>query len=884
MSHCRLTFAGLLTLTLVGCGGGSGGGNGGADPDPLSAVSLSVVAGQSVAIEASGQVAKFQISRTGPSDAISIGFELSGSPDPVKGSATPADFKLHYSDGGEVEGNTIVLPADRNSRVIEVRPATDSRHEVPEVATFTLRAGTGYSLGSSRSATIFIIDAANTDDNRKVFLGTFAPQDGVGTTASGAASFILQGDNELGHLNYTFSNLTSQQVDQHIHLVNGPVLKDIEFSGPLVDFAWDLSLENGAPFNTEQELLDALFEGRVFVNIHTANFPAGEIMAVLAYDASVTPPPATRLSEAEVDLDIVRFLNQATFGATPATYAALRSRIDADGSNRMQVYSEWIEEQLGLPQTEFLPFLDTQLEVFLDAEGNDEPGHNIRKDAFWTVATFAKDQLRQRMAFALSQVLVVSEENADVRNAYRGTADYYDTLARHADRTYRDLLEAVSRHSVMGAYLSHLRNEKEDPAAGYYPDENYAREVMQLFSFGLVVRNPDGSIRLGPDNLPIQTYDNDVIREMAQVFTGLSFSKTVSNGRMVDNNNFTLGNNFGNGYQYRWTEAMKFFGDRHDASEKLLFTDRGTQLVIPAGMPPGQELDLVIDALVAHSGTAPYIAQRLIQRFVTSNPSRGYVERVAGAFGTTGDMKAVVRAILLDEEARNPALMKEPWFGKLKEPVLQLTAMLRLHEAWSSVVIADDPGVSPSQTDVHALNYAFAGRFESDAMLLRMGAVNIGQEALMSPSVFNFYSPEFAPTGALSNNSLVAPELQLVTETQVYTAFNQYLAFLRNGKLRNNRYTRENGVISTEQLRVRLRDRRVRAVWNETAGDAAAKAAALAEFLDFYMNAGRPGYLGDSVTLAALTDALQAADQESSELFEIAAYGSALLPEFMVQK
>jgi uncharacterized protein (DUF1800 family) len=641
-----------------------------------------------------------------------------------------------------------------------------------------------------------------------------------------------------------------------------------------------LSLENGAPFTTEQELLDALFQGRVFVNIHTANYPAGEISATFVYDASVAPPPVSALSVHEVDLDIVRFLNQATLGATPADYESLRSEIDEDGANRMQVYSEWIEAQFALPQTEFLPFLDAQLEIFRDATGEVESGHRIRKDSFWTVATFAKDQLRQRVAFALSQILVVSETNTLVRNGHRGTADYYDTLGRHADLTYRDLLEEVSRHSIMGGFLSHLRNEKEDPDAGYYPDENYAREIMQLFSFGLVARNRDGSVKLGEDNLPIQTYDNEVIKEMAQVFTGLSFSKYASGGVMVNNNNFTRGNNFNNGFQFRWTEPMKFFGSRHDNSEKLLFTDNGVQLVVPADTPPGRELDIVLDAIVAHSGTAPYVAERLIQRFVTSNPSRQYVERVAGAFGRAGDMKAVIRAILLDEEARNPTVMQSGYFGKYKEPILQLTAMLRLHEAYSSVYLGTGgtPGLD------YSLDYVNADTFRDDAMLLRTGTMDIGQDSLMAPSVFNFYSPDFAPTGALSGSSLVAPELELVTETQVYESFNTYNRLVGNGVRRNNRFTRENGIISVEQLRVRLDSARVREVWNDTQGDNAAKAAAVAEFLDFYMNAGRLSYLGGSTTLAELSNALATADPASSEWFELASYGSALLPEFMVQK
>jgi uncharacterized protein (DUF1800 family) len=883
MKFMRQLLLGLALSTLYSCGGDNGGGNGGGIA-PVPIITIAGVANETQAIENSGLIAKFQISRTGASDAVSIAFTVSGNTDPIKGSATASDFDLRYSDGDAVSGSTLVLATNQNSRVIEVRPVSDALNEVLEVANFSLTTGAGYSLGASTTVAISIIDAANTDDNQKVFLGTFVPQDGVATTASGTASFILQGDNDAGLMNYAFSNLTTQQVDQHIHLANGPILKDIGFSGPVFNFEWNLSLENGAPFQTEQELLDALFDGRVFVNIHTADFPAGEIKAVFVFDSSVTPPPTTQLSELEVDLDIVRFLNQATFGATPKDYAALRNQIDADGVNRMAVYSEWIESQFQMPATQYLPLLDEQLAIFLDATGDHEPGHRIRKDAFWTVAAFARDQLRQRIAFALSQILVISEQNSDVRNAHRGTADYYDTLAQHANLTYRDLLAEVSRHSVMGSYLSHLRNEKENPAEGYFPDENYAREVMQLFSFGLIARNSNGSVILGPNNLPIQTYDNDVIKEMAQVFTGLSFGTTVSNGQMVRNNNFTLGNNFGNGFQFRWTEPMRFFNDRHDNSEKVLFTDNGAQFIVPAGTPADQELDLVVDALVAHSSTAPYVAERLIQRFVTSNPSPDYIERVAGAFGATGDMTAVIRAILLDKEARNPTVMNNPQFGKFKEPVLQMTAIMRLHQAYSSVVLGSDTSVVPGDGDTYALNYANASQFDDEAMLLRPGGMNIGQEALMSENVFNFYSPDFSPTGALSNNSLAAPELRLVTEVQIYTAFNTYNDFIRNGKFQNNRYTRASRVIKQELLRVRLRDDRVMEVWNDTAGDTTAKATALAEFLDFFMNSGRLQYLGNSSTLSELTDALAAANVGAGELFELATYGSALLPEFMVQK
>jgi hypothetical protein len=190
----------------------------------------------------------------------------------------------------------------------------------------------------------------------------------------------------------------------------------------------------------------------------------------------------------------------------------------------------------------------------------------------------------------------------------------------------------------------------------------------------------------------------------------------------------------------------------------------------------------------------------------------------------------------------------------------------------------------PGNGGTYALNYANASQFDDAAMLLRTGGMNIGQEALMSPTVFNFYSSDFAPTGALANNTLVAAELQLVTETQIYTAVNIYHGLIRNGEIRNNRYARENVTISQELLRVRLRDTRIRALWDDAAGDETANATAVAEFLDFYMNAGWLKYLGNSPALAELTSALATSDNESREFFELAMDGSALLPEFMVQK
>jgi hypothetical protein len=207
----RFTALCVLAVLFAGCGGGGGGssgsGSGGANQDPV--VSLGPVPGGEMAVEASGQAGQVQLSRSGGGGDITVAFSVTGDSDPVKGSASSDDYELYYDDGNPVGGTTLSLAANENSRVIEVRPVSDSAHEVPETLTLTLESGTGYRLGSTTSAAISIVDADNTEADRKVFLGTFGPQDSAVTTASGTASLILQGDNTAARVNYNFFGLTS---------------------------------------------------------------------------------------------------------------------------------------------------------------------------------------------------------------------------------------------------------------------------------------------------------------------------------------------------------------------------------------------------------------------------------------------------------------------------------------------------------------------------------------------------------------------------------------------------------------------------------------------------------------------------------------------------
>lgn len=416
------------------------------------------------------------------------------------------------------------------------------------------------------------------------------------------------------------------------------------------------------------------------------------------------PPPPPGLSKAEA----FRFLNQATFGATEAE----AERVVALGIDA------WIDEQLTRPASLQLPYLQSlpRPQFLFELQPD-------RVDAWFRNALDGDDQLRQRVAFALSEIMVVSQLGA-LGNATYALADYYDLLAENAFGNYRDLIEQVTLHPAMGVYLSMLGNEKPDPARNIRPDENYARELMQLFSIGLVELNPDGSIRLDGRGQSIPTYDQSIIEGFAHVFTGWTWAGAVD---------------FRQAFPTDMNQVipMQLYPAYHDTGEKKLLDG----VVLPAGQTGDQDLDAALDTIFNHPNVGPFMAIRLIQRLTTSNPSPGYVERVAGVFdddgtGTRGNLGAVVRAILTDPEARPDMPMEID--GKLKEPLLRLTQLWRTYDA----------------------------RSESGRYPLGAAYILFGQGPLQSPSVFNFFSPFYAPPGEIRDARLVAPELQIATEYQ----------------------------------------------------------------------------------------------------------------------
>jgi uncharacterized protein (DUF1800 family) len=439
-----------------------------------------------------------------------------------------------------------------------------------------------------------------------------------------------------------------------------------------------------------------------------------------------------------------RFLMQAAFGSDLAPSNALPPNV---AEVMVLGFAGWIDDQFTRPIGYLQPWVDWAVQ---NANAIQLYG-NWKEFSWWSRAMGAPklrpdspgpqlpDPLRQRVAFALSEILVTSDRPEQLSVEQRGMANYYDLMLKHAFGNYRNLLYDVATHPAMGIFLSHLGNQKAVPGSNIFPDENFAREIMQLFSIGLWQLNPDGTRILDANSQPIATYNNNDITELARVFTGLSFG---------NNANFQL-------YPRDFTVPMKCWDDYHDCNAKILLG--GLQLPARVASPGSTgtaglaDVDAAVSNLFAHPNVGPFIGRQLIQRLVTSNPSTGYVARVAAAFadngsGVRGDMHAVVKAILLDSEARDPAMMNQPAWGKLREPFLRVVNFARAFNA------ASTSGYYPLD------------QFTLDHL----------EDPMNAPSVFNFFLPTHSPPGPLTQLGLVGPEFQIINASSAITAPNYF--------------------------------------------------------------------------------------------------------------
>jgi uncharacterized protein (DUF1800 family) len=427
-------------------------------------------------------------------------------------------------------------------------------------------------------------------------------------------------------------------------------------------------------------------------------------------------PPAS-------DAQSARFLTRSTFGPTTSEI----HKLSVIG------YTAWFDEQ-----SASVPSLEKPVIAYLIAH-HASVGQEQRVEQWWKNVVARNDQLRQRVAFALSEIFVVSDQSGALVDDPVGVAEYYDTLVRDGLGNYRTLLEDVTKAPVMGRYLSMLKNQKADLANNIRPDENYAREVMQLFTIGLVELNQDGSTQLDSFNQPIPTYDQSVVEGFAAVFTGWNYAHATS---------------------WQWPAPnelpMEPWEAYHETAPKTLLDG----VVCPGGQTAQQDLTFALDLIFQHPNVGPFIGRQLIQRLVTSNPSPAYIARAAAVFaddgtGQRGNLLAVVKAILTDPEAVTGNVDHPDTFGKLKEPLLRLTALWRAFNAApiNGIYKYDHP------------------------------EGQLGQAPLRAASVFNFFTPVYQPPGDVFDAGLVAPEFQITTEQLITTSTNRFWECVFHGYL-----------------------------------------------------------------------------------------------------
>jgi len=668
------------------------------------------------------------IARTGDaSSALAIDLEIKGS--------AKEDVDYHKIP------RSITIPTGETSATLTVTPIGNFTQDPTRTVIVELKHDAHYQNSPADSATIKINDSPPT-----LFVATLRPNsDAPESTGYGTAALLLAPDQSRATVSVGHANLTSPLVSSHLklgepghesaYLINFPSAQNVNFDWPM---------QPSGQF-TIDALRAALDQGQIYVALDTKNHPAGELRGNFIHVTGsvkfVPPPPAPKLATTPLTpRDVARFLTQATFGPKKLEIDEFLNPTAHPNQPppKPLSFDQWINEQMAIPPSSHLEIMRADFRAFPPTNPRPRLNNANWQISWWQLALTAPDQLRQRVAFALSEIFVVSDLNEALSNNADGTATYYDMLARDAFGDFRQLLEDVTLHPIMGAYLSHLKSAKGDEKRGTSADENYAREVMQLFTIGLNELQPDGTYRLGKDGRPIPTYDQSTIVETAKIFTGWGFYSPEPKPNFF-------------GARGNFTQPMMLYPEQHDDGPKTLVTG----VKIPAKQGGAADLRVTLDTLFNHPNTGPFICRQLIQRLVTSNPSPGYVYRVSQVFahnahGQRGDLGAVIRAILLDYEARSPDVLHNFGYGKMKEPLLLATALLRAFDATSS-----------------------SGRYH-----FPNPEGSLGEAALRSPTVFNFYEPYYVLPGPLAAAGLYAPEYQILTDTTAISIPNQLRNFI----------------------------------------------------------------------------------------------------------
>ncbi|MDQ6622579.1 MAG: DUF1800 family protein, partial [Verrucomicrobiota bacterium] len=655
----------------------------------------------------------------------------------IPGSLLDPNLELHDGNGAIIASNDNWRgPQEAEINASTLAPTDDREPAI--IATLPQGPFTAIVRGTKGTTGIALLEMYDLDqppqaDGSTLFISQLRAQNGSGSLGSGTATLRLAADEKSAIVAYNFSNLSGPLTGIHVHASDGSILFDLDQAMPQPDgsYIWVF-----APVGNRSvaDIVALIKAGSTYLNLHTAAHPTGEIKGFfnLSTGAQVAPeptPPPPLASGTPSPTDAARFLSQATFGATDAQITKVQT----------QGFDGYLNEQFAATPSSHLAFVDAAVAALptpAPSATPNQPTITQTNDAWWTYAVAATDQLRQRVAFALSEVMVVSLNSAGLGNKPYALPAYYDVLVKDAFANYRQLLEDVTLNPGMGAYLNMLQNDKANPAKGTLPNENYAREIMQLFSIGLYDLNLDGSLTLTAGGFPVPTYNQDAILGTAAAFTGWTYYQT---GTPVF---------FPGAGKQDWRDPMVNLASHHDTNAKEILNS----VTLPPNQSAAQDLKMTLDTIFAHPNVGPFIALQLIQRLVTSNPSPGYVYRVASVFnnngsGVRGDMKAVVRAVLMDYDARGPVRTGQG-AGKQREPVVRLTSLLRAFNA-----------ASPD------------GKFS-----IRGADAAFDEEAMHSPTVFNFFSPDYEAPGAIAAAGLRSPEFQITTETTVVSTAN----YLRN--------------------------------------------------------------------------------------------------------
>jgi uncharacterized protein (DUF1800 family) len=546
----------------------------------------------------------------------------------------------------------------------------------------------------------------------------------VATSATGTATVILSPDETAALVSLHWTGLSSPESAAHIHAPAAPgnnagVVLDLDMPpGEISNMLWVFQPSGGL---TVQGLIDALKGGQMYANVHSANFPTGEIRGWLFVvdDGSGGGGGGGGGGIA----DAARFLDQATFGSTVAE----ANRVMSIG------FESWLNEQFAAPITGYNNLVQLQQGTFVNYPV---------KLQFFRNAMAGTDQLRQRVAWALSQIVVAANigDQDTTGNPTAMVSQYHDILLRNAFGNYRTLIREMSVSPIMGTYLTLVNSQKANTATNTQPDENYARELWQLFTIGTFRLNPNGTVMLDGQGRPLETYTIAEIQESARALTGWNYAPAAGQPNMGNNNPL-------NPFAPMITNAAN-----HDTGSKTLLSFQAGQQgqVIPANQTVDQDLDSVIDNAFNHPNVGPFIGRQLIQHLVTSNPSPAYVQRITSVFnnngqGVRGDLRAVVRAILLDPEARGNS-KTDPAYGKLREPAIFFTHLFR----------------SLSCT---------GGMWGIPQRSRRQG-----QDVFSPPSVFSYYQPDFRVV--VNGESIFAPPAQILTTSTIIERFNLLNEFL----------------------------------------------------------------------------------------------------------